>query len=570
MKSTGSRLAFLATFMASAASAQVSGIYVELYHTSNPIDNWAAVPGFPNRHATPTPEPGLTSGSNITINNANVTPCRIFAVSPSNTDIGDVVVNGSNVQTTLFIGTGLTSPTKAAPLSSAGARHIGSIFEGNVRLRLQIRVTGETQETISVYEVVRMDAGTIAGDIDHNSGSLSPAPELGRIVANAASAVDIRAFRGNMDFIDISGDSMAMVLADLGNINTIQIGGDQLGSILAPQGSIFNLLVTGDLGASGDAVVVSARDEIRRISCAQAWADVEVTATSLPNGMFRRLTTTDGDFVGSITATVMESGGGVPSDIFIAGDLDADVMFRQYLAAEFVTIEGVVPGGRTLSLGQGWGFNRTMSFDGGLEGQVILNANNSAAPWSGTITAGTGGGLISLSPTQTQPDLAPFYHRLSSELGGGAVGLAPFNLHGTDCYPPNADSLEFGTTTTVYLRHYGPIYWNAVAEPDPVRIFWREHETTTWIELPAEDFSVTPGADPRDITVTALTEFDFVTGFDYRIIPKADVLKCEDVNAKSRRPRVGVHPVRGVTLRAKAGNHPSVEPAYPPPPSSRR
>lgn len=60
---------------------------------------------------------------------------------------------------------------------------------------------------------------------------------------------------------------------------------------------------------------------------------------------------------------------------------------------------------------------------------------------------------------------------LSSALGGGAVGLAPFNLHPTDCDPPHGASLEFDPTTTVYLRHYGPVFWEAQSNPDPVRIF---------------------------------------------------------------------------------------------------
>lgn len=86
------------------------------------------------------------------------------------------------------------------------------------------------------------------------------------------------------------------------------------------------------------------------------------------------------------------------------------------------------------------------------------------------------------------------------------------------------------STTAVYLRHYRPVFWNTVAEPDPVRNFWRETGTTPWTELLAQDFMVLPGSDPRDLVVTALTEFDFVEGFDYKIEPKPGVLKCDDVD----------------------------------------
>ncbi len=41
---------------------------------------------------------------------------------------------------------------------------------------------------------------------------------------------------------------------------------------------------------------------------------------------------------------------------------------------------------------------------------------------------------------------------------------------------------------------------------------------------------VLPGSDPRDFVVIALTEFDFVEGFDDTIEPKSGVLKCDDVD----------------------------------------
>jgi len=65
------------------AAAQVSGIYVEYYSEQNPHDGWVAVSGYPDRHNS---EPGLSSGSNVTINNAGTVPYRVFATSPTTTD----------------------------------------------------------------------------------------------------------------------------------------------------------------------------------------------------------------------------------------------------------------------------------------------------------------------------------------------------------------------------------------------------------------------------------------------------------------------------------------------------
>lgn len=82
----------LVYLFAGMAHAQ-SGIYVEWYSISNPFDGWAAVGDTANRHAEP-PEPGLTSGSSVTITNAGSgVPSRIFATYPPNTDIGDISIS---------------------------------------------------------------------------------------------------------------------------------------------------------------------------------------------------------------------------------------------------------------------------------------------------------------------------------------------------------------------------------------------------------------------------------------------------------------------------------------------
>jgi hypothetical protein len=64
------------------ARAQTTGIYVEYYDN---LAGWIAVPGYPNRNAIPA-EPGLPSGSHISLSSVNSGFYRVFAVSPSTTD----------------------------------------------------------------------------------------------------------------------------------------------------------------------------------------------------------------------------------------------------------------------------------------------------------------------------------------------------------------------------------------------------------------------------------------------------------------------------------------------------
>lgn len=192
---------------ASSALAQPSGIYVEFYSALNPFDGWAAVPTYPNRHNN---EPGLSSGSNVAIQNANIVPYRVFAVSPTTTDIGNITVSGSSVQTTLYVGRPTGSPpfpNITQPLPAAGARNVGQIRElGTARVELQARVTGTMNGLVDVWRVARIDANTINAPIYHNAWLHSSAPTLGWIQASSmTSSGSIRSWLGNIGEVRISG-----------------------------------------------------------------------------------------------------------------------------------------------------------------------------------------------------------------------------------------------------------------------------------------------------------------------------------------------------------------------------
>lgn len=238
-----------------AVAQSPSGIYVEYYLLSNPNDGWAAVPGFPNRHGTPV-EPGLSSGSSITINNMSNAPHRVFAVSPSTTDIGSITLGSSSVTTQLMIGAGFTQVTSLSQLPTAGARHIGDITSNVQRLSLQARVTGTMSGTISAYKIVRLDANDISADISHNPGADTTAPSLDWIqVANSVSGT-ITSYKGDIGTVRVavggsSGLLSGSVVASTGSITTINVGGNITGDILAGTsanpGSISTVTAAGNI-----------------------------------------------------------------------------------------------------------------------------------------------------------------------------------------------------------------------------------------------------------------------------------------------------------------------------------
>lgn len=514
------------------AQGQESGIYVEFWSPLNPVDQWAAVPGFPNRHQTPVPQPGLASGSNITINNATVTPYRVFAVSPSTTDIGNITVNGSEVLAVLFVGrpTGTPpAPSSGGPLDAAGARNIGSITQGGIKLRVQARALEEIQGSVFAYEVVRLDAGTIKGNITHNPSADPAAPSLGWIQAVAIEPVTIRSLRGNIGNVRATSDCSAFIHADIGTVSNVIIGGDLLGDVRAITGSILNITVTGDLGASGSGgtITIEARDEVRRVIAARAWADIDVTGTTEASGILRSLTTTNGPFIGSINAELMDSIPLQQSGFTIAGDLDADFTIRRYLIADNVTVNGWLPAGRTIKLGQGWWDPRVMTFTGGLEGQVIFNSLNlSNHFWTGEVRVGPVGNQLVLSPTQPAQGPAPYYATLSSQLGGGAVGLAPFHLHDEDCTPPNGYLGLPPDDNKIRLRWYGPLSWNP-ASGVPVTVEYSVSTPPSWTDITGYfAFEINP-TNPRELVLTPTTPWD-LDYISYRVIPTPN-LKCAGV-----------------------------------------
>lgn len=177
----------------------------------------------------------------------------------------------------------------------------------------------------------------------------------------------------------------------------------------------------------------------------------------------------EGDKIGSMTVTT----GGLTGTVRVRGDLEA--------ASTHTIAGGIVSGGRlevggdlsgavavtgspmsgTITVGRHFAGSISMPA-GGLEGQVIINADNASGTWTGNVTMGSSA-ITHASNGE--------YSVVSDTLGGGAVGLVPFRLYATDCEPQN-NLLTVGPTTVVTtdfnenddnivmpikIRFYGPV-----------------------------------------------------------------------------------------------------------------
>ncbi len=375
-----------------------------------------------------------------------------------------------------------------------------------------------TQAVIGSVDRIRVvDPNTrpktrLAGHVAGNLGS-----SLGGVTVGKVYRLDVDgALRGvfmdqspGVDFPLIhAGSTVAgtTITCNLGTINRVQVANDALGNISAPGGEITNVLASNLRGN------VIARDFIANIDVTGAIGttvpgpiSIDTTGASAPIGIVKgasinatidagtlaargnigQIRTTSGTFAGSINALNAQDPSPGVAVISIAGSV---------LASSSITLAA-----------------------GGLKGQMIVNQGNAGGTWGAGASVTVGG--VALSPM-------PYYNNTSASIGGGAVGLAPFNINGEDCVPRNGHTLTFAETTTVLLRHYGPLLaWTG----QPVEIAWRESGTIPWIILPENEFIVAAGPTPRDLVITAVTNFDFKVGFDYRIRPKPGVLRCAAV-----------------------------------------
>lgn len=454
--------------IASRASGQIQGIYAEFFSA---VSGWLPVPGFPNANEF---EPGLESGSSVSIFNANDVPYRIYAISPTTTDIGNIFISAASsaFRPRVFIGRGLTFPSSATQLPVPGCRNIGAITHGTGRIRLQVNITGNINGPVTAHEIVRIDAsGVVAGNITHDPDQ--EVVSMGRVIAGAfAPGFFIRATRGDVSEIR----STTTILSS---------------SIDVAQGRIANIIANSSIGNQSAPITIQAAAGFGQIACENFYGSITAGA----NGNFADIDriTVSTDFTGTIDVRTFS---GI-SPVVIDGDFDGNITLTEELSSStLVRIGGSLLSGASINLPPS-----------GLAGQIVVNNNDAGGEWLGDVNVGA----AALAD--------PMYTATAASLGGGSIGKAPFGLHDESCTPINGFSIAVSPTTieTVRMRYYGPLDDGGVSAGGGTP-FTVDRRTTiptgSWTPVSAASFS--SAIVGNEVVITEATSGAFEPGFQYR------------------------------------------------------
>ncbi|MCA9289224.1 MAG: hypothetical protein KDA05_11600 [Phycisphaerales bacterium] len=340
-----------------------------------------------------------------------------------------------------FGGLNITDPTLESLTDLAG--YIGGDLTGDITVgRLwRLDVDGAIQDTLTVYSaadtcIVTAGSSTASGGLGFGQNTVN----LVRINGNCAG------------FIDSTGP-----------ITLIDVGGNLTGLVRSKQSFVLVVDVAGDIGAPGSPISMQAYDGFEQIIADSIHANIDAQydppgPVGPGDGTVFRLETRTGDFSGSMNTEFVTSKTGVSDPgFFIAGDLDAPITVQQDVRRPIeiggdlnanitvtdqvrsrIVIGGSLVSGRTISA--------QALTEAGINGQVIINANNASGTWAGSVVV-----------NGTTLATAPYY---SNTALGGAVGLAPFRLHGLDCVPVDGGSVST-SDDSVTLRFYGPVKWTS-------------------------------------------------------------------------------------------------------------
>ena len=412
-----------------------------------------------------------------------------------------------------------TSGTQAVRYIRVVSQRSGTL-ESNVQLNVS-----ENGGTISFIREISKDPQSNAevwlGTVVISGALGSPTtPHSGFI---SADVVGILSAGGLLGTINADITAGPRLFGGTSTITQVTTTGNLNGNVTAEYGGIGEVSANGDIGSGANFVQIRTRDVLQRVFADTIWADIDTMRNSGIGDLWW-LNTVVGDFHGSLLCHDIETPNLNPG-LNIVGDLDADIVVTEDVKDPIV-VGGELASGRTIWIGDslqapGGGGDTgeiTLGADG-LAGQVVINGNNGGGTWTGDVTVGA-----------TTLD-GPYYADVPGDLGGGSVGLAPFNLHAEACTPPSGSQMPSSPTQYVILRHYGPVTWDDIADPNPVEVWYREVNTQTWFLLSEEDYFTVALTDPRELLVVATTEFDFDDDWDYMILPKEDVLRCVDVGA---------------------------------------
>ncbi len=251
------------------------------------------------------------------------------------------------------------------------------------------------------------------------------------------------------------------------------------GSVVATLGNIGSVTSTVGIGpATGTpAAIVRAQDGITRVDAPSINAEINAMFNS-GTGLIQTLRTTSGDFLGSLEAAGLNTGG------------DGVTVARSLLAT--ITLPA-----------------------NGLTRQIILNAGGATGTWgSSTVPATVTIGSNTLS---FGTNGVPAYTIASSSLGGAAIGLAPFNLYREDSLPnagtistpavrlasrfsqmrgaPNGHNFTSADDEPVRLRFYGPILAaNGAPNGAPLIEVQDPSNPTQWLTVPSDKFTFSVGS----------------------------------------------------------------------------
>lgn len=327
--------------LATPALAQRQGIYVEYYDI---VNGWTPHPNYPADFRLS--QPGLASGSNVSIPNANNLAYRVFTASPSTEDIGTVSMSVAVSGARLFIGyfNSFLTPVEGIRLDRVGCRNLRGVFTSGPQARtaqVQGRIPGnlgvagvQSQEGIDVYTLVRFDVdGSILGPVSHRPDPAAPT-NLGTIIVG-----------GN---VDTSGSGR--IVAFGGSINRVQVGGELRAGVWATTGSIGDIVVTGDVvGAGGSLVPIDAKADVRSVTARSLQIDLNADEDADGIGTLSLIRTTGvaGHLDGVVSAAAVQALPGETSVFDLSGNLVGSVEIDGDLDERFV-IDGDVSGQITI------------------------------------------------------------------------------------------------------------------------------------------------------------------------------------------------------------------------------
>ncbi len=526
----------LAAALCQAPAALAQGIYAEVYDQTNA--RWNALPGFPSKAAG---QPGLPSGSDLTIEVQGSDTIRVYSDSPTTTDIGVITLDAQpGMAPTLLIGKpSLPQPNANAPLDQLGCRTLAGI-KADERTRAQIFAKHISGPGVEVHRLVRLD---LTGDLDapivHWGDTATPPPSIGVIDIDGSVTPkgSVAAYNGSIGAVTIGGDFNGQLSARRGPITSLSVSGD-MGSegrpavwASAPLGSfaIERVTVAGDIGRPGELADIITAGAILTIEADEIHANIDLETDPAVPGFLAGVTTRTGGYEGLLRARTLTSFGGwsvAPCMLSIAGDFSGEMIFTNAIrneraAGPEIDIAGSVTEGSSIIVGAMPVTNTGMPSseilvrgEQGLQGQIIVGKGQvTDFPGDAAVRVGVGSPSIVTSASK-------FYDIPFADFGGGSVGIAPFNFHTTESWPHHNATVTLAQNellVAVAPRFFGPVFTDTSAQ---MIVEHLEPGAQTWTDRSA-DFYVEASADEtgdRTIVVHADGTASFTAG-QWRLRP---------------------------------------------------